>query len=330
MCIYKEKEIINESNILITGGAGFIGSNLAKVLTKYKPKKIVVVDNLALMKYTGTQRGIIIINSLPDVKFFEGSAADEEFMYSLLKNEKIDVIFNLAILPLPLALIEPKVVFENNVKIMSVLCEFLRKDLYNRLIHFSSSEVYGSALYVPMDEEHPLKPSTSYGASKASQDLLGLSYYLTYGIDIRILRPFNNIGPGQNDLSYSAVVPRTIRRILNHEPPEIFGDGMQTRDFIYVEDTCEAAIKTMCMENIKGEVINIGSGKETKIVGLIKKICELMNYNGEILYKPPRPGDIRRHYADISKAKALLGFNPKINLEEALKRTIEWYTLKLI
>jgi len=254
-----------------------------------------------------------------------GDVSNYSFMFDFFKREEIDYVFNLAVLPLPLALKRPSYVFNKNVKIASTLVELQRKDLFKTLIHFSSSEAYGSAIHVPMREDHPLQPSTSYGASKAAQDLLLLSYYNNFGNDVRIIRPFNNIGPAQNDFSYSAVVPRTIRRILMGKAPEIFGDGLQTRDFIYVKDTCKAAIKIAFNDSLKGKVINIASGKETTVKDLINNICKLMGYNGRILYKPPRPGDVRRHYADITKARELLSFEPETSLEDALRIVINWY-----
>jgi UDP-glucose 4-epimerase len=226
---------------------------------------------------------------------------------------------------LPLALKRPSYVFNKNVKIASTLAELQRKDLFKTLVHFSSSEVYGSAVHVPMSEEHPLQPSTSYGASKAAQDLLLLSYHNNYGNNVKIIRPFNNIGPGQNDFSYSAVVPRTIKRILMGKEPEIFGNGLQTRDFIYVKDTCKAAIKMACNDSLKGQVINIASGKETTIKDLVNSICRFMGYNGTIVYRSPRPGDIKRHCASIMKARELLSFEPETSLDEAIRITINWY-----
>lgn len=324
----RDMETIKDSNVLVIGGAGFIGSNLVKELAKMHLNKLVVLDNMALKKYTGQQRGLDVLKTIPpgSFKFIVGDASDYKFMRELMTNENFDIVFNLAVLCLPLALKEPKVVFDNNVKVASTLCELLREDRFNILIHFSSSEVYGSAIYVPMDEDHPLRPSTSYGASKAAQDLIALSYYQTYDVDVRIIRPFNNVGAGQNDASYSAVVPRTVRRILNGMLPEIFGDGLQTRDFIYVVDTCHAAIKMATRGNLKGEVINIGSGKETRIVDLVTKICNIMGYQGKVVFKPPRPGDVRRHYANINKAKILLNFTPQTQLDDALKICIDWYS----
>lgn len=316
-----------EGNVLVAGGAGFIGSNLVKKLVNITTGHVIIVDDLSLKSIGGRQYGLILLNDIPKNKceLIVEDVSNFSKMKKIVNNKEINIVFNLAILPLPLALKKPKYVFDKNVKIASTLAELLRKEYYNTLIHFSSSEVYGSAKYVPMDENHPLEPSTAYGASKAAQDLLLLSYYMTYGVDVRIIRPFNNIGPAQNDFSYSAVVPRTIRRILDGKAPEIFGDGLQTRDFIYVEDTCEAAIRMANKNNLKGQVINIGSGKETRIKDLIMKICELMNYKGRIIYRPPRPGDIRRHFASISKATELLQFKPRYSLEEALIRTIDFY-----
>jgi UDP-glucose 4-epimerase len=314
------------SSVLVTGGAGFIGSNLVEELVSFDVRKIFVIDNFALEKIGGSQRGLYILNKYQGkFKLILGDVSNYSFMLDFFKREEIDYVFNLAVLPLPLALKRPSYVFNKNVKITSTLAELQRKDLFKTLIHFSSSEAYGSAIYVPMREDHPLQPSTSYGASKAAQDLLLLSYYNNFGNDVRIIRPFNNIGPAQNDFSYSAVVPRTIRRILMGKEPEIFGDGFQTRDFIYVKDTCKAAIKMALDDSLKGQVINIASGKETRIKDLIDTICRLMGYNGRIVYRPPRPGDIRRHYADITKARKLLSFEPETSLEDALRITINWY-----
>lgn len=318
------------SSIVVTGGAGFIGSNLVKELSQFRPKKLIVVDNFLLESNTGKQRGLDVLKDITyPFRMIRGDAANYKFMQNIMSENEVDIVFDLAILGLPLALERPREVFDTNVGIASTLCELIRNDFYKVLIHFSSSEVFGSGIYVPMDEEHPLKPSTSYGASKCSQDLLALSYYNTYGTDVRIIRPFNNIGKGQNDLSYSAVVPRTIRRILSGDPPVIFGDGLQTRDFVFVSETCRCAIEIACRNDLKGEVINIGSGKETRIVDLVTKICQVMRYRGQILYEPARPGDLRRHWADTKKAQRLLDFSPTVSLEDAVRTVVEWYNTYL-
>jgi len=320
---------IGDRRILVTGGAGFIGGHLVEALSKRSPSIIVVVDNLYLRTIEKQPKNIDFLSKVDcNLQFYEEDASNYKRMSEIIKENKIDTVFNLAILPLPLALQKPKLVFDTNVKIASVICELLRKDLFKTLVHFSSSEVYGSAQYVPMDEDHPLKPSTAYGASKASQDLLILSHYNMYGGDVRIIRPFNNYGPRQNDGTYSAVIPKTIRRIINGLPPEIYGDGAQTRDYMYVKDTCEAAIELTENASLKGLVVNVASGTETTIKELILTICELMDYNGKIIYSSPRPGDIRRHFADTKKMVNLLKFKPKTSLREGLRETIKWYLNK--
>jgi UDP-glucose 4-epimerase len=206
------------------------------------------------------------------------------------------------------------------------MCELIRQEYYNTLIHFSSSEVYGTSISGPMDENHPLNGTTPYAASKAACDLLILSYCRTFGIDASIIRPFNNYGPRQNEGSYAGLIPITIYRIIKNEPPMIFGDGKQTRDYLYVTDTAKAAIKIYENNKTRQKVLNIASGKEISIVYVVKKIAEYMNYDTEkILYDPDRPGDVRRHIANIYQAEDILGFKQTVSFEDGLKRTVGWY-----
>jgi len=144
-------------------------------------------------------------------------------------------------------------------------------------------------------------------------------------LDISIARPFNAYGPRQNEESYAGVIPKTILRILNGECPVIYGDGLQTRDYTYVEDVAEIIPEFYINPKTRGKIINIASGKEITIKCLIKKICKLMNYDGKIIFANERPGDVRRHLGDISLAKKLLGYSPKINFNDGLFKTIQWY-----
>ena len=180
-----------------------------------------------------------------------------------------------------------------------------------------------------MDEDHKLGALTPYAASKAATDLLVLSYYKVFGIDTSIIRPFNNYGPRQNEKSYAGVIPITIKRILAGESPVIYGDGEQTRDYIYVTETADATIQIYNQKNTRGKILNIGSGKETSINTLVNTIIRLLNWDNPIIYEKPRPGDVRRHIADISLAKKLINFKQKIDLEEGMKGTLEWYKEKL-
>jgi UDP-glucose 4-epimerase len=192
-------------------------------------------------------------------------------------------------------------------------------------VHFSSSEAYGNAEQVPMDESHSLKPSTPYGASKIASDHLVLSYIRTFGIDASIIRPFNAYGPRQNEGSYAGVIPLTIRKILEGESPVIHGDGLQTRDYTYVTDTADAAVKVYYAKLTRGKVLNVASGEEMSIKNLVSKIAELMNCKKPIIYDAPRPGDIRRFIGSNSLAKKLIHYEPKVGFDEGLRLTIDSY-----
>jgi UDP-glucose 4-epimerase len=276
--------------ILVTGGAGFIGSHLVDRLIKEKPEKIVVVDNLFLGKEVNLADAL---KDFGNLKIFREDASNFEKMDEILRTENVDVVFNLAVIPLPTSLVKPEWSVDVSIKITNILCELLREEAFETLIHCSSSEAYGSAEYVPMDEKHPLNPTTPYAASKASCDHIVLSYYRTFGVDVVIIRPFNNYGPRQNERAYAGVIPTVIRRILEGQAPVIFGDGEQTRDYIYVTDTASAMVDTYKNKNTRGKLINIGSGKEISINDLVGTICQVMDYNNNPIHKNPRIGDVR-------------------------------------
>lgn len=316
---------IKNKSILITGGAGFVGSHLTDEIIKHEPEKIVIVDNMFL----GKEENLEQARRFEHLKIYHQSASDFEFMRKIIEQEGIEVVFDLAVIPLLTSFDRPRFTFEEDINIPLILCELLREDYYETLIHYSSSEAYGSAQYIPMDEEHPLRPTNSYGAAKAAADLLIMSYIRAFGIDAAILRLFNQFGPRQNDRSYAAVIPITVNRIIEGEPPIIYGDGEQTRDFLYVKDTVRATID-IYERDIRGKVLNIGSGKETSINEVVHLICKIMNCKMEPVYEDPRPGDIRRMLADITLIKKLIGFEPKLSMKEGLKNTIEWCRQKAI
>lgn len=315
---------LNNKSILVAGGAGFIGSHLVDRLIDEKPENLVVVDNF----YLGEDkiRNLSSAKSrFPSLKVYREDAAKMRLMKKNLKNESIEVVFNLAAICLPASLIKPKWTYDTNVAIVSNLCELLRKDYFKTLIHFSSSEAYGDAEQVPMDESHPLKPTTPYGASKIASDHLILSYYNTFDIDVSIVRPFNTYGPRQNEGTYAGVIPLTIRRILRGESPVIYGDGLQTRDYTYVTDVADAAVKVYQAKSTRGKVLNIASAKEISIKDLNSKIAKLMNCKKPIIYDKPRPGDVRRFIGSNSLAKKLINYKPKVDFEKGLRCTIDWY-----
>jgi len=314
---------LTNKSILVTGGAGFVGSHLVEKLIDEKPDNLVVVDNF----YLGKKRNLYFAKQkFHDLKIYNQDATKQKEMEKIFKDENVDVVFDLAVIPLPTSLVEPKWSYDTNVKLASTMCELARKDVFKTLIHYSSSEAYGSAVQVPMCEDHPLKPTTPYGASKIASDHLLSSYYMTFGIDVSILRPFNVYGPRQNEGTYAGVIPLTIKRILQGDSPVIHGDGLQTRDYTYVTDLVEATIKTYKVKATRGKPLNIASGKETTIKELISKIAKLMNCKKPIIYDKPRPGDVRRFFGSDSLAKKLINYQPKVDFEEGLKHTIKWYT----
>lgn len=313
---------LKNKSILVSGGAGFIGSHLVDRLIKEEPENLVVVDNFFLGKNSNLDDAK---NNYPNLKIYNQDATDYERMSSIVKDEAIDVVFNLAIVPLPVSLEKPEWSFKHNVEITLTHCELLRNDYFKTLINFSSSEAYGTSIYAPMDENHPLNPMTPYAASKAAADHLLLSYYRTFGIDVSIIRPFNNFGPKQNDKTYAAVIPITIKKILAGEAPVIYWDGEQTRDFIYATNTADATVDVYNHKSTRGKVLNIASGKETSINTVVRFIAKLLNCDKPITYKEMRPGDVRRHIANTYLAEDLINLKPKVSFEEGLKLTVEWY-----
>lgn len=305
----------------MAGGAGFIGSHLVDRLAETKPSKIVVVDNLFLGKIENLESVKTRFNNL---KIYIRDLTVMPTLEEIITTEQIERVFDLATIPLPASYVHPAYTYENNIKIVLNFCELLRKDKFRLYVHASSSEAVGSAKTVPMPENHEMNPTTTYGASKAAQDLLIQSFDRMYGIDYLIFRPFNNFGERQNEKTYAGVIPKTITRLLKGEPPILYGNGEQTRDFIYVRDTVDAVVKLVDSPRGAKQVINVANGKEVKIKDLLSLICSAVGYSGQWIHEPPRPSDVERHCADISKLKSIIDFRPT-TLEKALLSVVEWY-----
>jgi len=195
-----------------------------------------------------------------------------------------------------------------------------------KVIHASTSEVYGSAQYVPIDEKHPLDAPHPYGASKIAADRMCYAYIRTYDMNISMLRFFNIFGPRQRDIGYGGVISIFTRRVLNNMPPVIYGDGLQTRDYTYIEDAVRAFDLVLNNES-RLEPINIGSGKQVSIIDVANMIINLCGKKGKIkpVHVEPRIGEVKKLIADATKAKKLLGWEPKNSLKEGLKAFIQWY-----
>jgi len=315
--------MLKNKRILITGGAGFIGSHLCEAIAAKRPKSLVVIDNLFLGKESNLQDAKRLY---PGLKLYKNNAADYSRMKNIISANNIDVVFNLAVIPLPASLIKPRMAFEENVNTVLTLCELARQGYFKTLIHCSTSETYGTAQYVPMDEKHPYVPSTPYAASKIAADQLCLSYAKTYGIDLSILRPFNNYGPRQNEGLYAGIIPLVVKKVLQRKPVEIYGDGRQTRDYLFVKDTARAFIEIYKSKTCRNKIINIASGTEISINNLVKLILDIMQVKAvKVKHVSSRPADVRRHCASIELAKGLIGFKPTVNFEDGLRITIGWY-----
>ena len=314
---------LSNKNVMVTGGAGFIGSHLVDALIKEDPGNLVVVDNLFLGKKENLDQAF---DHRPSLALIEQDASEYVAMKSIIREYGIEVIFNLAVIPLPTSLERPKWTVDRNISITTTLCELAREKEFKTLIHFSSSEAYGTAVSAPMSEEHILSPTTPYAASKAADDHIVLSFCETFNIDGAILRPFNNYGPRQNDQAYAGIIPIVISKVLGKEPIEIFGDGEQTRDFLAAKDTAQAAVALYQSVRTRGQVTNVASGREISVNHLVTTLLEIMKAEKHpVVHVDPRPGDVRRHCGSIEKASNLFSFNPNTNISDGLKSTVDWY-----
>jgi UDP-glucose 4-epimerase len=306
--------------ILITGGAGFIGSYLCEKYTK-EEHTVLCLDNFL----SGNLLNVRHLLNYRNFKLITGDILDFDLLERISRD--VDVIFHLAAqIHVDRGNVEPRLTYEINVMGTQNVLEVARIYDVKKVIHASSSEVYGSAQYVPIDEKHPLDAPHPYGASKIAADRMCNAYAKTYGMNISIPRFFNIFGPRQRDIGYGGVISLFTRRVLNNMPPVIYGDGLQTRDYTYIEDAVRAFDLVLNNES-RLEPINIGSGKEVSIIDLANIIINLCGQEGKInpVHVEPRIGEVKQLIADASKAKKILGWAPKYSLKEGLKAFIQWY-----
>ena len=320
---------LKNKSIVVTGGAGFVGSHLVDRLIEESPKEITILSNFFLGRIENLKDAfrktctIKEVETEVKIRILDLSTREEVLLF--LDWNRPDVVFNLAVVPLPTSLEKPEWTVNQNISMTLNLCEALRLGKFSKLIQFSSSEVYGSTIASPMREDHPVNPTTPYGASKLATDHIALSYSKTFGCDVSVIRPFNIYGPRQNMGKYAGLIPLTVCNILAGTPIFINGDGEQTRDYTYVTDIAEAAIRICENPETKGKIVNIGSGKELSINNIVKTIASYMEYTGEIIHREGRPGEVSRLVADISLAKKLIEYVPKVDFDIGIKNTIDWY-----
>lgn len=309
--------------MLVTGGAGFIGSHLVDRLAAESPSRIVVVDNFFL----GNEKNLADARAAyPDLEVLRLDASNLAAMQDVVSTRQVETVFDLAVVPLPTSLDYPHWTMLTNIGITATFCEIARRGLIERLVHMSSSEAYGSGRYVPMDENHPDDAITPYAAAKAAEDHIIRSYVQTFGIDATVVRPFNNYGPRQNPGSYAGIIPIIVNRVEHNLPIEIHGDGEQSRDFTFVRDTADFTVAIHETPEARGQEINVATGVGTTVNHLVERILEIMGRpDHPVIHTAERPGDVRRHQADASKLQALLGRQPAVLDDDALAETVEWY-----
>ncbi len=307
--------------ILITGGAGFIGSHLCEKYTS-QGHKVLCLDNFMNGNLINIRH--LLINS--NFKLINGDIRDFDLLEKIMPG--VDTIFHLAAqIHVDRSIVEPKLTYEINVLGTQNVLEVSRMHDVSKVIHASTSEVYGSAEYSPMDESHPLSATHPYGASKIAADRLCYAYIQTYGMNIHIVRSFNLFGPRQKDSGYGGVISLFLKRALNGLPPVIYGDGLQTRDYTYVDDIIRAYDLILHYDKPMVEAVNFGSGGEIRIIDLANVIIKLCGRSGKLkpVHVEPRPGEVKRLIADTTKARNLFGWEPGFTFEEGLKKYVDWY-----
>lgn len=306
--------------MLITGGAGFIGSHLCDKYVK-EGHTVLCLDNFM----SGNLTNVRHLLDYRSFKLIKGDIRDFDLLEKVVSD--VDVIFHLAAqIHVDRSYIEPRLTYDINVIGTQNILEVAKMHDVKRVIHASTSEVYGSALQVPINENHPLNAPHPYGASKIAADRMCYAYTQTYGMDISILRFFNIFGPRQRDLGYGGVISIFTRRVMSNVPPIIYGNGLQTRDYTYIEDAVKAYDLVLNFKERVGP-INFGTGSEISIVDLANMLIKLCGKEKSLKanHVGPRIGEVKRLIADATQAKKLLGWEPKYDFETGLKEYVEWY-----
>ena len=312
---------IRNQKAIVTGAGGFIGSHLVERLVMDGYKVIAFVHYNSNNKWGNLE--IIPSKVLDEFEVISGDIQDPFSVYKAVKG--CEIVFHLSsLIAIPYSYIAPQSYVQTNVSGALNVMQAARDNDVAKVVHTSTSEVYGTAQYVPIDEKHPLQGQSPYSASKIGADMVAESYYRSFGLPVAIIRPFNTYGPRQ---SARAIIPTVISQVLNNQPVKL-GNLTPTRDLSFVSDTVDAFIKVAESPHSVGEVINVGNGKEISIGDLVKLIFSLMKYDEEIIIDSARcrPGksEVERLLCDNSKSKKIMDWTPKVSLEEGLTKTIDW------
>lgn len=302
---------------VVTGGAGFIGSHVVDALVR-RGVSVVVVDDFSVGRRSNVSAHRGAIEIIPaDVR-------DQGAMRKAIRGA--DVVIHMAVASLRVSLNDPWTAHEVNATGTLHVCQAALEAGTRRLVYVSSSEAYGSASTVPMNEDHPLQPTTVYGASKAAGELYALAYWRTYGMPVCVVRPFNTYGPREHAHGTSAeVIPRFAYRALGGHSPVIFGDGRQTRDFTWVGDTAAGIVAAADARHWTGESVNIARGEEVSILDVCHLVLKQLGREDlSPEHHEERPGDVLRHYADVSRAATVLGFSADVGIHDGVQRYVSW------
>jgi len=306
--------------VLVTGADGFIGSHLTEILVKQNAK-VTALSCYNSFNYWGWLEDVDCLDSI-DIK--SGDIRDPFFCQKLTKN--VDVIFHLAaLIAIPYSYVTPKSYVDTNITGTLNMCQAAIHNDCSKLIHTSTSEVYGTAKYVPIDEKHPLQPQSPYSATKIGADAMAMSYFNAFDLPVLTVRPFNTYGPRQ---SARAVIPSIISQIASGKKKIKLGDLSPTRDFNYVTDICRGFI-ALARSDAVGEVFNIGSNSEISIHDTLELIKRLMNSDVKFVTDEkrlrPAKSEVFRLWCDNTKIHELTGFEPEMDIETGLVKTIEWF-----
>ena len=308
--------------VLVTGGAGFISSNVVRHLLEATPREVVSLDALT---YAGNLENLADVLAHERLSFVQGDIRDAELVGQVVA--EVDVIVNAAAEShVEKSIHEGASEFvTTNVEGTQILLDAIRATPVERFILISSSEVYGTAEAAPMVEEHALNPRSPYAATKAGADRLAYSYFVTYGLPIVILRPFNNYGPRQHP---EKVIPRFVTSALADEPLTVHGDGSATRDWLYVDDDAEAieAAIEADLDTVRGEVINVATGIDISVSAIADAVLDALGKPSSLkVHVDERPGQVDRHIGSTDRAERLLGWRARTLFEDGLVRTVAWY-----
>ncbi|HMK46311.1 MAG TPA: NAD-dependent epimerase/dehydratase family protein [Methanocella sp.] len=300
-------------SVLVTGGFGQVGSYICEALVRSNAK-VTVLDNLS-------SNGII---EMPGVNFIRGDIRNPTIVRQMVKDADA-IVHCAAQIYIAASIVDPIFDAENNIIGTLNLLNAAREANVERFVYFSSAATYGDPIRLPVDESHPQNPLSPYGVSKLSGEKYALAYSAVYGIPATVIRPFNIYSPRQNPSNpYSGVISKFIDRTSQGLSPVIFGDGTATRDFVSVHDVVDMVLLLLKKNSAVGKAFNCGTGKATSVGDLAHTIIDLYGYtNVKPEMQADRPGDIKYSYADISRAKELLGYLPKVGLTEGLREIIE-------